>query len=151
MIAELLPVSIGIGIVTGVLFSEAFGIATGGIVVPGYLALFIDEPLTIAVTVAAGFLTFMVVRALSMYLIIFGRRRTAVMILFGYVVGVMVNRALGSQTGEFAVIGYIIPGLIALWMDRQGTIQTLSSLTIVTVIVRMVMIVTGFIDKGGAQ
>lgn len=148
MIVEMLPVSIGIGIVTGLLFSEAFGIATGGIVVPGYLALFVDQPITIAVTVAAGFLTYLVVRALSMYLIIFGRRRTAVMILFGYVVGVLVNRMFGGQVGEFAVIGYIIPGLIALWMDRQGTIQTLASLTIVTVMVRMIMIVTGFIDRG---
>ncbi|HNU68155.1 MAG TPA: poly-gamma-glutamate biosynthesis protein PgsC [Myxococcota bacterium] len=150
MISEILPVSIGVGIVTGVLFSEAFGIATGGIVVPGYLALFVNQPLVIALTVAAGFLTYVVVKALSMYLIIFGRRRTAVMILFGYVVGVLLNRFIGNQVGEFAVIGYIIPGLIALWMDRQGTVQTLASLTIVTVIVRMVLIVTGFIDKGAS-
>ena len=148
MIAEMLPVSIGIGIVTGLLFSEAFGIATGGIVVPGYLALFVDQPISILLTVGAGFLTYVVVRTLSMYLIIFGRRRTAVMILFGYVLGVLMNRMAGNQVGEFAVIGYIIPGLIALWMDRQGTIQTLASLTIVTVMVRMIMILTGFINRG---
>jgi poly-gamma-glutamate biosynthesis protein PgsC/CapC len=144
MVAELLPVSIGIGIVTGLLFSEAFGVATGGIVVPGYLALFIDQPLTIAVTVGAGFLTFAVVRGLSVYLIIFGRRRTAVMILFGYLAGMLVSQYTSQQSSGFEVIGYIIPGLIALWMDRQGIVQTLSSLTIVTVIVRLVLVVTGF-------
>lgn len=146
MVAELLPVSIGIGIVTGLLFSEAFGIATGGIVVPGYLALFIDQPMTIAVTVGAGFLTFAVVRGLSVYLIIFGRRRTAVMILFGYLTGMLVTQYTGHQNVGFEVIGYIIPGLIALWMDRQGIIQTISSLTIVTVMVRLVLILSGFAE-----
>jgi hypothetical protein len=33
---------------------------------------------------------------------------------------------------EFAIIGYIIPGLIAIWMERQGVLQTLASLTIVS-------------------
>lgn len=146
MVAELLPVSIGIGIVTGLLFSEAFGVATGGIVVPGYLALFIDQPLTIAVTVGAGFLTFAVVRGLSVYLIIFGRRRTAVMILFGYLAGMLISQYTNQPSNGFEVIGYIIPGLIALWMDRQGIVQTLSSLTIVTVIVRLVLVVTGFAE-----
>jgi len=148
MLGALLPVSIGIGIVTGVLFSEAFGIATGGIVVPGYLALFVNRPLAIALTVGAGFLTFAVVRALSMYLIIFGRRRTALMILIGYVTGVLINQFSGQDVSGVEVVGYIIPGLIALWMDRQGIVQTLSSLTIVTVIVRLAMVVTGFVELG---
>ncbi len=148
MLTEILPVSIGIGIVTGVLFSEAFGIASGGIVVPGYLAMFATSPLAILLTVGAGFLTFAVVRALSMYLIIFGRRRTAVMILLGYLVGAIINQFSGQEVTGVEVVGYIIPGLIALWMDRQGIVQTLASLTIVTVIVRLAMVVTGFVDLG---
>ena len=148
MLTEVLPVSIGIGIVTGVLFSEAFGIASGGIVVPGYLAMFATDPLAILMTVGAGFLTFAVVRALSMYLIIFGRRRTAVMILLGYLVGAVINQFSGQEATGVEVVGYIIPGLIALWMDRQGIVQTLASLTIVTVIVRLGLVVTGFVDLG---
>lgn len=148
MLTEILPVSIGVGIVTGVLFSEAFGIATGGIVVPGYLALFANQPFAIGLTVGAGFLTYAVVRALSMYLIIFGRRRTAVMILFGYLVGVVINQFSGQESTGVEVVGYIIPGLIALWMDRQGIVQTLASLTIVTVIVRLALVVTGFVELG---
>ena len=41
---------------------------------------------------------------------------------------------------ETAVIGYIIPGLIALWMDRQGVPQTLASMLIVSTVVRMVLV-----------
>lgn len=148
MLTEILPVSIGFGIVTGVLFSEAFGIATGGIVVPGYLAMFMNKPLAIALTVGAGFLTYAVVRTLSMYLIIFGRRRTAVMILLGYLVGALVNQFSGQEATGIEVVGYIIPGLMALWMDRQGIVQTLASLTIVTVIVRLTLVVTGAVELG---
>ena len=41
-----------------------------------------------------------------------------------------------------SVIGFIIPGLIALWMDRQGVMQTFGSLIIVSVIVRLTLILT---------
>jgi hypothetical protein len=41
-----------------------------------------------------------------------------------------------------AVIGFIIPGLIAIWMERQGIWQTLASLLTVSVIVRLILILT---------
>ncbi len=42
---------------------------------------------------------------------------------------------------ELGVIGYIIPGLIALWFNRQGVLQTLAALIITSVLVRLVLIV----------
>jgi hypothetical protein len=42
---------------------------------------------------------------------------------------------------ELGVIGYIIPGLIALWFNRQGVLQTLSALIIASVLVRLVLVV----------
>ena len=41
---------------------------------------------------------------------------------------------------ELGVIGYIIPGLIALWFNRQGILPTLSALLITSVLVRLVLI-----------
>ena len=35
---DLLPVSVGIGLAVSLLFSELFGLAAGGMVVPGYVA-----------------------------------------------------------------------------------------------------------------
>jgi len=37
-------------------------------------------------------------------------------------------------------IGYIIPGLIANEMDRQGVVQTLSAVGIVTILIYLVFI-----------
>ncbi|RJO71876.1 MAG: poly-gamma-glutamate biosynthesis protein PgsC [Myxococcales bacterium] len=137
---ELLPLAIGIGLAVGLLFTELFGIATGGMIVPGYVALYLNQPLDVAATLIAGFATFGVVRALSSFLIVYGRRRTALMILIGYVIGMLMRDVPGLQPFSYDVIGYIIPGLIALWMDRQGVMQTLASLTIVACIVRLVLI-----------
>jgi gamma-polyglutamate biosynthesis protein CapC len=42
-----------------------------------------------------------------------------------------------------AVVGFIIPGLIALWMDRTGPVLTLSPLIVASVVVRLVLIAFG--------
>jgi len=49
-----------------------------------------------------------------------------------------------ENINSVAVIGNIIPGLIANWMDRQGVIRTLSVVLLTAVIVKlMVMIIFG--------
>ena len=80
-----------VGLVVGMLFTELFGIASGGLVVPGYLALHMSEPAHIVMTVAMAFLSFAIVRLLSLFLIIYGRRRTALMILVGYMLGMLLR------------------------------------------------------------
>ena len=54
---------IALGLAVSLLFAELLGVAPGGIIVPGYLALSMQEPLRVVVTLAIGFLTFFVVRA----------------------------------------------------------------------------------------
>lgn len=143
---ELLVLSIGIGLAVSLLFSEGFGVAPGGLVVPGYMALFLTEPLYVLLTLGASILTFGIVRGLSAVLIIYGRRRTVLMILIGYLCGIalpaLFRATLPDFGGEVAVIGYIIPGLVAIWMDRQGLVETLSALVIVSVLVRMILVLT---------
>ena len=42
---------------------------------------------------------------------------------------------------EGAIIGFIIPGLIAIWYQRQGVLETTLSLLTAAIIVRMVLVV----------
>ncbi|MBU1240585.1 poly-gamma-glutamate biosynthesis protein PgsC [Myxococcota bacterium] len=145
-----LTLSIGIGLVLSLLFSELLGIAVGGMVVPGYLALYLDKPVAVLATLASALLTYFIVQALSGVMIIYGRRRTVLMIIIGFMFGHFI-RSLSAMhtfsTGSnlnISVIGYIIPGLIAIWFDRQGIIQTLSALIVSTVMVRLLLIlITG--------
>ena len=142
---DILSLSIGIGLAVSLLFSEVFGLAAGGMVVPGYIALSLSRPLDVAVTLAVGLATFAIVHALSSIVIIYGKRRTVLMILIGYLLGALVRSVIGSQSTmidgqEFRVIGYIIPGLIAIWFDRQGVIETASALIAAGIVVRLILI-----------
>jgi hypothetical protein len=38
------------------------------------------------------------------------------------------------------VVGYIIPGLVAIWLDRQGVVETLSAATTAAIVVRLLLI-----------
>lgn len=161
---NLLAISIGLGLVVSLLFSELFGLAAGGLVVPGYIALYLTRPIDVAATLGAALLTFFLVRIVSTFVIVYGRRRTALMILVGYATGVLVSTVLatafesagelaaapmpatadlaaaGRQVIEAGVIGYIVPGLIAIWLDRQGVVPTLAALVTSAIIVRLVLI-----------
>lgn len=140
---ELLPLSVGIGLAVSLLFTEMFGIAAGGMIVPGYLALSLTRPVDVVLTVAAGFATFAIVHTLSSFIIVFGRRRTVLMILVGYLVGMAVRFSTGTvgiEGNELQVIGFIIPGLIAIWLDRQGIVETLAALVTASVVVRLALV-----------
>lgn len=78
---EYLPLSVGIGLAVSLLFTEMFGIAAGGLIVPGYVALNLTKPVDVALTIGAGFATWAIVHTLSSFTIIYGRRRTVLMIL----------------------------------------------------------------------
>ena len=146
--------SIAVGLVVSLLFSELFGLAAGGMVVPGYFALSLDQPADVLLTLAIALTTFFVVRGISQLAIVYGRRRTVLMILFGFLLGALVRAAplpaaetmatIGTAGGfDLHVIGFIIPGLIAIWIDRQGVVETLSVLMTSAVVVRLVLILVG--------
>lgn len=142
---ELLPLSVGIGLAISLFFTEMFGIAIGGMIVPGYLALNLTRPIDVALTIGAGFATFAIVHTLSSFTIVYGRRRTVLMILVGYLVGMAVRFSAGSighvDGNELTVIGFIIPGLIAIWLDRQGIVETLAALVTASVVVRLILVI----------
>lgn len=142
-----LSVAIGVGLVISLLFSELFGLAAGGMVVPGYFAIALSSPVDLLLTLGTGFFTFAFVHALASVIIVYGRRRTVLMILVGYLVGALVRNVAGDFAGgpggDWTVIGYIIPGLIAIWMERQGIVETISALLTAAVVIRLVLILLG--------
>lgn len=151
----LVSLSIGIGLVVSFAFSEFLGLAAGGMVVPGYMALYLNQPLLVVLTLVVSYLTWFIVHALSAVTIVYGRRRTVLMILVGYLLGFFL-RSLGSlelpvAIIDLTIIGYIIPGLIAIWIDRQGVVESVSALFIASVLVRLALILITGGDIGGIQ
>ena len=145
---EIIIESVGIGLVISLLFTETLGLAAGGMVVPGYVALMIHHPLRIVVTVLVSLLTYSTMKYLSNYMFIYGRRRLVMVILVGFLFGWLSREVLIIQTNamtlELQTIGLIIPGLIANWMEKQGVVKTITTMIITAIFIRLLlMIITG--------
>jgi poly-gamma-glutamate biosynthesis protein PgsC/CapC len=136
--------AIGLGLVISLIFSETLGLAAGGMVVPGYLALMMHAPFRIGGTVLAALATYVAMRLLSRVALVYGRRRIVIAVLIGFVFGGL-SRALFPLTLQdtpldLRAIGFVIPGLMANWMERQGTVATLLVMTTAAVLVRLLLI-----------
>ena len=145
----MVQVAVGLGVAFSLIFSEIFGVAAGGIVVPGYIALNLNNVWMLFGTLFVSFLTFAAVRITAMFVFIFGRRRLILAILYGFLFGALLRELVihGLIMGvdvRLEVIGYIIPGLIANWMERQGFFRTIAAVTIASIVVRLaVMLIMG--------
>jgi gamma-polyglutamate biosynthesis protein CapC len=135
--------AIGLGLLISLIFSETLGLAAGGMVVPGYVALLVHEPLRLVGTILVSLVTLGSLKLVSRYALIYGRRRIVLAVLLGFVFGALSRDLLVFQIHgtrfELQTIGYIIPGLIANWMDRQGVVQTLCVMVTTAVLVRLLL------------
>ncbi len=144
----MIEISVGLGVILSMIFQEIVGVSAGGIVVPGYVALQMHDPLRLLGTFIVSFATFGIVRILSHFMFIYGRRRLVLSILLGFILGYFSRQAVFYELAgvqlQMQAVGFIIPGLIANWMDRQGVLKTLLCLLLVSSCVRLLMmLVTG--------
>lgn len=124
-----------IGLVVSLIVVEVFGVWPGGIVVPAYLAIHLDKPERVGLTLAAALLTLAAYKVLSRFFILFGKRRFVVMLLAG---GILLQAAMlifprvFAFPLEFRVIGWVVPGLLANNLERQKPLITLAALALAT-------------------
>lgn len=134
--------AVGLGVIVSLIFTELLGASAGGIVVPGYLALYLDRPVQIITTLLVALATWLLIRFISSFTILYGKRRMALSILLGFILGWLVS---GMKLDVFSFnvesVGYIIPGLIANWLERQGVVKTMSTMIIAAVLVRITLMV----------
>jgi len=132
---------IGIGMVLSLFLTETMGVTAGGIIVPGYIAMNLENPERLVITFGVSIITFLLIKLISQYIMIYGKRRLVLALLIGFLLGYlsrsenMITASLDST--EFIVIGNIIPGLIANWMDRQGVLRTISTVLITAGITKL--------------
>ena len=127
---------IGIGMVLSLLATETLGVTAGGIIVPGYIAMHmnLENFSMIVATFGISIITFLIIKVLSNFILIYGKRRLVLALLLGFILGYFTrsenNILSGLMETDFIVIGNIIPGLIANWMDRQGVLRTIFTILI---------------------
>lgn len=131
-----------IGLIIGFIFYEIIGVSPGGVIAPGYFALFINQPNKILVTVLIALAVWGILEFLSRNLIVYGRRKLLIALLLSFSLKLLLEhwiQPLQQLPFDIQSIGYIIPGLIANEISRQRIIPTISALGIVTVIVYFVV------------
>ncbi len=149
---EIVRLALVIGIVISTLIYERWHVTSGAVVVTGYLALFVNRPVYIVVTVALGLITYQIVqRFIAPRIFLYGRRRLVVMVLTGMVLQIItgliafavnsslvVNNAVPLVAGLYGV-GFLLPGLIAQDMERQGSNITLLALAGATLLTYLIL------------
>jgi len=135
-------VSIGLGIVLSLVLSETLGVTAGGIIVPGYVSLFLHQPSQVLATFLVAILVWSIIQVLGKFIFLYGKRRIVLALILGFFFGYISRNLIFIQAdfGSVAVIGNIIPGLIANWMDRQGVVRTVSVVLLTAVIVKLAVI-----------
>lgn len=142
----MVEITVGLGIALSLFLSEFLGVTAGGIIVPGYIALNLHKPDEVFMTFFVALIVYFIIQALSKFMFIYGKRRLVLAIILGFIFGYISRNIFFSPYDylSFAVIGNIIPGLIANWMDRQGVVRTISVVLITAVIVQLtVMLISG--------
>lgn len=140
----MIELTIGLGVLISLLFHEIFGAAAGGIVVPGYIALHLHEPLRLVGTMLVAYITYLAIRLTSRYMFVYGRRRLVMAILLGFIFGYISREIIAYEMlaadVRLEAIGFIIPGLIANWFERQGVVKTIATMMIAAPLVRILVI-----------
>ena len=134
---------IGIGMVLSLFLTETLGVTAGGIIVPGYIAMNLDSPSRLIVTFGISLIVYLIIKVLSNFILIYGKRRLVLALLLGFLLGYLTrldNKLLSDLTNmDFMVIGNIIPGLIANWMDRQGVLRTICTVLITASVTKLLI------------
>jgi poly-gamma-glutamate biosynthesis protein PgsC/CapC len=137
--------AVGLGVIISLLFSELLGASAGGIVVPGYIAMYLHRPTMIIGTIAVSLATLILIKLISSVTLLYGKRRMVLSILIGFILGWATRNIIFINVTIYDLkmqsIGYIIPGLIANWMERQGIFRTLFTMIIAAVLVRLILII----------
>ena len=140
----MIELSVTLGIVISLFFIEKFGLASGGIIVPGYIALQLTNLDRLIGLVIISLATYGVIKLISRYTFLFGRRQMVVALLVGTILSIVSHHlfVIDTQTStiELSAIGWVIPGLIAHTSAKQGYVKTMAMLSISSVIVRLLVI-----------
>ncbi len=140
----MIELAITLGLILSLLSYEVFGLAAGGIVVPGYIALQLNHPDRLAGILGVSLLTFLIIKMLGKYTFLYGRRQMVLSLLIGCLLAnfsrYFLSLNIASTTLELQAVGWVIPGLIAHWFAKQGIFKTISVLFVSSVLVRLILI-----------
>lgn len=127
-----------LGIVLSIIFYEITEMSPGGLIVPGYFALFLNDPKRIIVTMIVAMFSVFFVRILDRYLILFGRRKFAIYIIVSFLIKLFLKKLDLNVLIGGEVIGILIPAILAQDIDRNKIYRTIPSLIVLSIVIKSI-------------
>lgn len=140
----MLQQAIGLSIILGFLSTELLGVFTGGLISAGYLAFYLEQPWRILSTVVLSLVVYAITRLAGKLVILYGRRRFMITVVLGILLGWLYEDLSFYFSGfsqDLRIIGYIIPGLLANDMCKQGVVRTIVMVLVCALLIRLLMTV----------
>lgn len=138
----MLQQAITLSILLSFLSSELLGLLCGGMVSAGYLAFHLETPLRVAATVVMALAIYGLTQLASRLIILYGRRRFMFTIITGLLLTWLFEKKaiwVNGISQDLRVIGYIVPGLIANDMCKQGIVRTVLMVLVCTLLIRLIL------------
>jgi poly-gamma-glutamate biosynthesis protein PgsC/CapC len=130
-----MPLAVLCSILSAGALRHNYGFKAGGFVGAAYLSLILARPVQVVYCLVLSLLTYLITtRVLMPSLILFGRRKSATMLLVGTMLSwgtlLLQEQAFGSTTLPWSfqsleLIGMIVPGLLANDAERFGVLRVL--------------------------
>jgi poly-gamma-glutamate biosynthesis protein PgsC/CapC len=122
--------------------SELLGLLCGGMVSAGYLAFHLETPLRVAATLVMALAVYGITLLAGRVVILYGRRRFMLCIIMGLLLTWLYEKNAYLVSGisqDLRIIGYVVPGLIANDMCKQGVVRTVLMVLVCTVLIRLIL------------
>ena len=133
-----------ISVLTSLIFAELTGISPGGVIVPFYFCLYLDQPLPVVATILSSCLCVGLLRLLSNVTILYGRRRFAMYLVTGILLKLLFTFLYTGPGYSFfhlsMTIGHLVPGILGSNMERQGMLRTLAALACTVLMIHLVQV-----------
>ena len=114
--------------VLSLICAELTGISPGGLIVPGFLCLYLRSPVRLGITFAVALLSVLLGKGMKRWLFVYGRRQFTLM-------DALLSKILPPEM-QVGVIGTLIPGILANTCLKQGVLNTfLALLTVMALLV----------------
>ncbi len=125
-----------VGLLLSLAVEEFFGIASGGVIVAGYLSMICDDLISVGIVLLIALLTYLIVEfVLPRFMLLFGKRKFVACILVAMVFKLLTDfliPIMPVETLAFRGIGVITPGLIAFTTTKQGIHITFPAVLVVS-------------------
>lgn len=124
-------ITIAIGILLGMFYFRQTGESPGGIITPGLVAMRFSNPQALCLSLGAALLLGVALRLFFRRFPVYGRQRVAFVMLCALAVRLALPGEWGGE--GFPWLGWVVPGLVAADVERQGIAATFSGLASVSV------------------